>query len=124
MSFDGNAMIGIFSWSASNDKFYDIVLFQTDNVRDYEVEINYSEHFYKDNVTISLNYSRSHENPFVSFNIAVVPQLPATMIRNLQSPVTISLFYNTDYNVSVVASLCGQVVVTKSVGLFYGKCTF
>ena len=124
MSFDGNAMIGIFSWLACNDKFYDIVLFQTGNVRDYEVEINYSEHFYKDNVTIKLNYSRSHENSLVSFNITVISQLPVIVIRNLHTPVTIPLLYNTDYNVSVVASLCGKVVATKSVGLFYGKCTF
>ena len=98
------------------------MLFQTGDVRDYEVKINYSKHFYKDNITINLNYS--HENPLVSFNTTVISQLPAVMIRNLQSPVTVSLLYNTDYNVSVVASLCGQVVATKSVGLFYGKCTF
>ena len=98
------------------------MLFKIGNVRDYEVEVNYSEHFYKDNVTINLNYS--HENPLVSFNITVVSQLSAIMIRNLHTPVTIPLFYNMHYNVSVVASFCRQTIATNSIQLFYGKCTF
>ena len=40
---------------------------------------------------------------------------------NLHAFVTISLLYNIHYNISVVASLCGQAIAENSVGLFYSK---
>ena len=87
------------------------------------MEISYSEHFYEDNVTIILMYT--HENPLVSFNVGVIPQLPVSLLGNTHAPIAtpLQLSYNTHYNISVVASLCGQAIATNSVKLFFGKCT-
>ena len=54
-------------------------------------------------------------------NISVVQRLPATLLEGLHDPITLALLYNTDYNISAVASLCGQAIATNSVNLFYGR---
>ena len=42
-------------------------------------------------------------------------------MEDAHSPTTLSLPYNTDYNISVVASFCGLAIATESVELFYGR---
>ena len=85
------------------------------------MEISYSEQFHRDNFTIILNFSYHDEIPLVSFNVIITSHFSEVMLGSLHTPVTVTLLYNIHYNVSVVASLCGQAIAESSVGLFYGK---
>ena len=90
------------------------------NITDHEVKFSYSEQFYSNNITIIFNIPQ--ENPLILFtiNLSVAQMLPATVLQGLHSPITLPLLYNTEYNISVVASICGHIPATSSVNIFYG----
>ena len=67
-----------------------------------------------DNVTVILEWI--HENA-TSYTLSTIPQVA---IRNQTTSVQMTLSYNTLYNVSVVATLCGQNTTIVSV-LSYGE---
>ena len=102
--------------------FTSLLAIFTGNITDHEVKFSYSERFYGNIITIIFNIS--HENPLILFtvNISVAQMLPATVLEGLHSPITstLPLFYNTEYNISVVASFCRHIIATSSVNIFYG----
>ena len=80
------------------------------------------EEFGMDGVAIGLHWTQeSHGNLLASYNISTVPTIGAevTMISNTKANLTVP--YNTPYNVSVVADLCGSQAITK-IEIHYGKC--
>ena len=80
------------------------------------------EEFGMDRVAIGLHWTQeSHENLLVSYNISTVPTIGAelTMISNTRANLTVP--YNTVYNVSVVADLCGSQATTR-IRIHYGEC--
>ena len=100
--------------------FFVFLFFFTGNITDNEVIFSYSEQFYSNNITIIFNLS--HQNPLISFtiNISVVQRLSAIVLEGLHRSIALALLYNTDYNISVVASFCGHIIATNSFKLFYG----
>ena len=59
---------------------------------------------------------------YVSYNISTGPEIDAavTLISNTRANLTLS--YNTQYNVSVVADLCGHQSTTLIDEIHYGEC--
>ena len=85
----------------------------------------FAEVFRMDKVTISLQWMQEvYQEWFVSYNIIILPQLDpmadvVTMINSMRANLT--LLYNTPYNVSVVADLCGQRNSTTLSEIYYGE---
>ena len=71
----------------------------------------FAEVFRMDKVIISLQWAQEvYQEWLVSYNIIILPQLdPITdVVMMINSSMTnLTLAYNTPYNVSVVADLCG-----------------
>ena len=77
--------------------------------------INVEEEFGIDRVVVGLHWAQqNYVNLQVSYNFSIVPMINAevTMISNTGATVTV--LYNTLYNVSVVADLCGRQVTTDN----------
>ena len=55
----------------------------------------------------------------VSYNVNIIPLVNTTFID--RTSVQVLICYNTAYNVSIMAILCGQNSVTTIVTLNYGK---
>ena len=73
-------------------------------------------------VMISMQWAQEiYQGLSVSYNISVLPVVGAkiTTINNTRANLTLS--YNTPYNVSVVADLCGQSSVTTLTEINYGE---
>ena len=89
-----------------------------------EVHI-FPEVFGMDKVTISLQWMQEiYQEWLVSYNIIILSQLNpmadvVTMINSERANLT--LRYNTLYNVSVVADLCGQRNSTTLSEIYYGE---
>ena len=77
-----------------------------------------SEQFGMDGVTVILEWSQ--ENNGTSHNVSVVPLVAIWSTGSTR--VQLTVLYNTLYNVSVVATLCGRHNATTTVELSYGKC--
>ena len=76
-----------------------------------------------DKVTISLEWMQEiYQGWFVSYNISIlsspVTHTTVTMINSVRANITVP--YNTPYNVSVVADLCGRQATTF-IGNNYGE---
>ena len=70
-----------------------------------------------DNVLVVIQWS--HQS-IVSYNVNTIPQvLNATFIERTR--IQMLVFYNTLYNVSITATLCGQNNATTIVMLNYGR---
>ena len=70
-----------------------------------------------DNVTVILEWTPENG---MSYNVSVVPQVAVRFTGDRSVQLTAS--YNTVYNVSVVATLCGRNNATTATGLSYGEC--
>ena len=83
------------------------------------------EEFGMDNVVIGLHWDQqNHKNLFATYNISILPTINANittsilMVSNTRANLTVP--YNTPYNVSIVADLCGSQATTQ-VKIHYGE---
>ena len=81
--------------------------------------MNEISQFDTDSVIVILQWT--YQNG-VSYNVNTIPQINATLIE--ETSVQMLICYNTAYNVSITATLCGQNSVTTIVPLNYGKIYF
>ena len=84
----------------------------------YSRLVNLAEIFHIDDITVTLSWIQQPEleTSAVSYSISVVPQAPYShRYRN----VTLRVSYNTAYIVSIVASLCQQIVSNTTFILNY-----
>ena len=73
-----------------------------------------------DNITISLSWTQQDSD--ISYNVTVVPQVTMRLIPGSErASVQLILFYNTLYNVSIVATLCGRNIFSTAIELSYGE---
>ena len=56
-----------------------------------------------DNILVMLNWTPEDG---VSYNVTTIPQV--AIVYNASTSVQLTLHYNTQYNVSILASLCGE----------------
>jgi hypothetical protein len=91
------------------------------------------EEYEMDGVVVGLHWvQQNHENLFVIYNyiiISIVPMITTEsdvattidihMINNTRAYLTVP--YNTPYNVSIVADLCGSQATTH-INIHYGEC--
>ena len=75
-----------------------------------------SEKFKSENVTIILKWAQG-DNEF--HNVSVYPYVPIHYIGS--TTIELTLLYNVQYNVSIVAYLC-EYNTTDVIKLLYGKC--
>ena len=75
------------------------------------------EQFEEEYVSILLEWSRING---AIFNISAIPQVVASIARGLSTSYQLNVSYNTQYNVSVVATVCGQSHMTI-IDLNYGE---
>ena len=78
--------------------------------------VNTSEEFGADNVTVTVEWTQEEG---AVYKIIIVPQVPMTFIGD--SSVSLTLLYNTDYNVSVEAALPCRRQAHGHILLFYGE---
>ena len=74
-----------------------------------------SEEFQSENVTITLKWAQG-DNEF--YNVAVVPHMPVQYTGS--TTLELTLLYNIQYNMSIVAFLC-EYNTTDIIELLYGK---
>ena len=80
------------------------------------------EKFRMDEVVIGLQWTQeTYENLYVSYNISTEPEIDATVTLISNTHANLTLSYNTQYNVSVVADLCGHQATTI-IEIHYGGC--
>ena len=77
--------------------------------------VNISEHFQFNFVSVTLEWTAKNG---ISYIVSVNPE---TAINYTQKSVQLSVLYDTKYNVSVVASLCGVNQTVYSTIINYGK---
>ena len=73
-----------------------------------------------DNVLVMLDWAPEDG---VSYSVTTIP--PVAVVFNASTSVQLVLHYNTQYNVSILATLCGQSDTTITVYhvLNFGECT-
>lgn len=82
-----------------------------------------SEQFGRDNVTVILKWPT--EEGGVSYNASVTPEGPlAEMLTGNDTSIKLVLLYNTQYNLSIVATLCEEGSATSITELNYGELPF
>ena len=83
------------------------------------LEISKTEYSYgKTNVTIELLWTQESN---VMYNVSTVPDLVIGVVVDSSVNLTAIVPYNTMYNVSIMATTCGQNSVTTIVTLYYGE---
>ena len=75
-----------------------------------------SEYFGTNSVIVTLEWIQESD---VTYNVSIFPQVPVEILRG--SSVQLPLLYNTDYNVRVIATVCGQNNATTTILLSYGE---
>ena len=63
-----------------------------------------------DNILLMLDWTPEEG---VSYNIVTIP--PVAVVYNASTSAQLTLHYNTQYNVSILATLCGQSITTIAV---------
>lgn len=77
-----------------------------------------SEEYKADSVAVTLEWTQEGGVPYNISIISITPEVPIEYIGHTQ--VNLSLIYNTEYNVSVQATLTCQNQVPSHFQLFYG----
>ena len=77
-----------------------------------------SEQFEKEHVSVLLEWSKM--NGGVIFNVFTTPQVIGSFAHGPSTSYRLNVSYNTQYNVSIVATLCGQSHITIT-ELNYGE---
>ena len=73
-----------------------------------------------DDITVTLSWAEQESD--MSYNVTVVPQVTMRLIPgSKRASVQLTIFYNTLYNVSIVATLCGHNIFSTAIGLSYGE---
>ena len=83
-----------------------------------EIAIILSEQFEKEHVSVLLEWSKM--NGGVIFNVCTTPQVIESFAHGSSISYRLNVSYNTQYNVSIVATLCGQSHITIT-ELNYGE---
>ena len=73
------------------------------------------ELFGEDNVTISLEWTNSIE---IAYYINITPPVP--IMHHGKTNASVTVLYNTPYNVSMVGSLCGQNSTHSATEIYFG----
>ena len=82
-------------------------------------EVEKLEYHGENNVLVTLTLNRLDK---VAYIVSVDPAANmASMDNHLNTNRYLTLFYNTVYNVSIVATVCGRYVANISIVLQYGK---
>ena len=75
--------------------------------------------------SVSLQWTQEiHQGLLVSYCINVIPMVGGTIAVSSNIRANLSVPYNTPYNVSIVAGVCGQRNSTTYIELNYGKFYF
>jgi uncharacterized protein YeaC (DUF1315 family) len=77
-------------------------------------------YFGSDNLTVILEWSQHHDRE--TYSIAIVPE-PLHIGHNTNTSVQLVMLYNTQYNVTVTATLCGHRNATNFT-IHYSKDSF
>ena len=87
--------------------------------------VDIEEIFGMERVSVSLQWTQEiHQGLFVSYSISVLPVVGVMIAVMSNTRANLSVPYNTLYNVSIVAGVCGQRNSTTYIELNYGKCYF
>ena len=78
--------------------------------------VNISEHFQMNFVSVTLKWTAKNG---ISYSVNVNPETAINYTGEWSAQ--LSVLYNTKYNVSVVASLCGTSQAVNSMTINYGK---
>ena len=83
-------------------------------------EVSLEEQFGVDNVTVDLQWTEELNSSFnlVTYHVSVEPM--AHVVTG-NSRANLTLQYNTPYNMSVVADVCGRINATTTLLVNYGK---
>ena len=82
--------------------------------------VEYEEYFGVDTVTVSLWWTNESAHPLVMYHVYATPSSVVTIVTsNTRANVTLS--YNTQYVVSVMADFCGLNNATANIELNYGE---
>ena len=73
--------------------------------------------FGNDNVTVTLEWSQFSGE---TYSVATVPE-PVNLSFIMSNSVQLVLHYNTQYNLSVIATLCGYRNATTNLMIYYGN---
>ena len=97
---------------------YHLTLMCTTAYRPNPPNVSLEEKFRVDNVTVVLQWTEELKNSLVTYDVRVEP-MAHVISSNGRANLTLS--YNTLYNVSVVADVCGRMNETTSHVVNYGK---
>ena len=82
--------------------------------------VEYEEYFGIDTVTVSLWWTNESVHSLVMYYTSVTPSSGVT-IETSYTTANVTLSYNTQYVVSVVADFCGLNNATANIELHYGE---
>jgi hypothetical protein len=74
-------------------------------------------HFGADNFTVSLEWSQFSGE---TYSVATVPE-SVYLISTMSTSVQLVMLYNTQYNVTVTATLCGHRNAATNLVIYYGN---
>lgn len=77
-----------------------------------------SEQFEREHINVLLEWNKI--NGGVLFNVSTIPQVIGSFVPGSSTSHQLNVSYNTQYNVSIVATLCGQNYMA-TIELNYGK---
>ena len=83
--------------------------------------VEYEEYFGVDTVTVSLWWTIESAHPLVMYHVIATPSSVVTIVTS-KTTANITLSYNTQYVVCVVADFCGQSNATANIELHYSEC--
>ena len=77
--------------------------------------------FRADNITVLIDWiQRQHHKSITTYNFDAIPQVIVLYVNNTSAQLQVS--YNTQYRVSITATLCGQSNATTTVTLHFSEC--
>ena len=80
--------------------------------------VSLEEQYGPGNITAFLQWTEELNNSLVTYHVSVEPM---ASVNNSTGRANLTLSYNTRYNVSVVADICGRINATTSLMVNYGK---